>query len=633
MLGLKMIPYLVIFRVSHFKPHLVDALIRVWPNEWSYLIVPDGVDEYVSMFFNYPFLSCCQVFQKERIKSFLLETTKKTEAIIIYSDDGAIALPQFDELSVLLKRSNSIGVFHPGSLRYDKKKLYSQDDYDTPDNYLCGAFIPTIYLDKFIDVIIDFNDRWLGHAVALQAIQHNISIYAMRQQRSILPNPIQISGLHVSKNRILAKNFLMSFNDVLSSTLYSPQTVIDLMSSNEPLSNFSSEEKTIIDDYLSDVTNSILSMSSFSQLSSLPYMRSFEDKNVVIFKVDCIGDVISTSPFYEAILNSNAKNVYLVTTEAMRSIFEKDNRYKKIIYLPTPHKSTRFTNLHESTLLEDLNVLREMLPPCDVALFPRYCIDTNLSRFLAVLLGIHIRIGFRSEPFAHRFNLLYDQMLTDCLTPPHEVHETERMLWFIDQLSLDSRKFNKLAINGFISYKEKYHQFVIGLGAASPDRRWSSKKYAELINRLSLEFPKHKFILLGAGDVVDDATYISENTEAVNLVGELSLYDATKVISESELYIGNDSGLMHIAAAVRTPVVEISKHPVHGYIWHANSPKRFGPWGVDFISIQPKKGLDNCQDACHEKIAHCINQISVDSVIQKILPFHALTTNERSEGE
>ena len=624
---------LVVFRFSHFKPHLVYALIKSWPTEWSYLIVPDGLDEYVSMFLNYQFDSCCQVLSKENSKVALSKITKEISAVIVYSDDGAIALPQLEELKFLLKKSNSIGIFHPGSLRYDKKKLYSQEDYDTPDNYLCGAFIPKIYIDRFVDVIVDFNDRWLGHAASLQAINHNMYIYIMRQQSSILPNPMQISGLHVSQNRKLAKKLIMNFEGMLSSILYTPQGVLDIISSKEPSFNFSSEEKNIIDGYLSEVTNSILSISSFSQILSQPSVRNLDDKNVVVFKVDCIGDVISTSPFYEAVLNSNAKNVFLVTTEAMRSIFERDTRYAKIIYLPTSHKSTRFTNFHESTLSEDLNLLSDELPQCDAALFPRYCIDTNACRSLAILLNIPIRIGFRSEPFSHRFNLLYDQMLTDCLTPPHEVHETERMLWFIDQLALNSSKYNKLTINAFSSEVERLPQLIIGLGAASPDRRWSSKKYADLINQLSINFPDYKIILLGAVDVIDDALYISAHTKAVNLVGDLSLYEATKIISESELYIGNDSGLMHIAAAVRTPVVEISKHPAHGYIWHANSPKRFGPWGVSFISIQPNKGLDNCQDACHEKIAHCINQISVDSVIQKILPFHALIANEINKGE
>ncbi|MGL6529730.1 glycosyltransferase family 9 protein [Aeromonas hydrophila] len=613
--------YLIILNCSYNKPHVIDQLLSTWPREWDYWITPTGLESYISDFLYHEFNTGCQVCSIDNLSRDLLIAAESYDFIIVCSDDGAIVLPQDSELEALSNMPNTIGIFHPGSIRYDKRKLYSIDDYDTPDNYLASAIIPGRFANFYIESIVESNNRWLAHLVALQAIEGSMQIYVMRQQKSVFPNPWQISGIHVSKNRILVAYLFEKFEQMLSKMISSPQPLLNMINSYKISGNLSLEQKDEIDSYLSIMTAMILNMGNFSQVIPAPIIRDLRGKNVVIFKVECIGDVITTTPFFESVLSSGARNVFLVTTEAMRSIFEHDDRYSGIVYLPTEHKRSRFNHEHGHVLAEDLDRIKNNLPNCDIALFPRYCIDTNVSRFLAVLLNIPVRIGFQSEPFCHRYNLLYDQMLTDCLSPPFEVHETARMLWFIEQLGLESKKFSCLKLPFVKQNASRQQRFVIGLGAASPDRRWPKESYSKLINKLSHYYPTYEFLLLGGKDVVDDAIYVEETTNSINLVGSLSLFESAKIISESELYIGNDSGLMHISAAAKTPVVEISKHPIGGYIWHANSPKRFGPWGVPFISIQPEYGLDSCSDCCQASDVHCIGLINVDSVIRKVLTF------------
>lgn len=615
---------LVILNCSYNQPHVIEQLLSTWPYEWDYWITPTGQEDYITDFFCHEFKVGCKVCYIENLRNKLLIAADSYDFIVVSSDDGAIVLPQECELEALTDMPSTIGVFHLGSMRYDKRKLYSIEDYDTPDNYLSGAVIPRQLIHFYVEYIVASNNRWLAHLVALQAIKNSMRTYIMRQQKSVFPNPWQISGIHVSKNRILVAYLFEKFGGMLSKMISDPQPLLNSIMDCNVSSNFSQEQKNEIDNYLSIMTSVILNLGHFSQALPEPVMRDLRGKNVVIFKVECIGDVITTTPFFEAVLSSGAKNVFLVTTEAMRSIFEHDDRYAAVIYLPTKHKRSRFNHEHGQVLAEDLSRIKNYLPKCDVALFPRYCIDTNVSRFLAVLINIPIRIGFQSEPLCHRYNLLYDQMLTDCLSPPFEVHETARMLWFMEQLGLESKKYSCLKLPLVAQDASRYQRFVIGLGAASPDRRWPKECYSNLINELRYHYPMYEFVLLGGIDVIDDAVYIEMTTKAINMVGNLSLHASAKVIAESELYIGNDSGLMHIAAAAKTPVVEISKHPASGYIWHANSPKRFGPWGVPFISIQPTYGLDGCSDCCQANDVHCISLISVDSVIRKILPFYEL---------
>ncbi|MFQ2203374.1 glycosyltransferase family 9 protein [Aeromonas hydrophila] len=612
---------LVVLKCSKYDPLIVEQLFKSWPEEWLYWIVPDGNKDYIEQYSNYIFSSAFSILTLGELENNLSSIPEGCSYVMVYSDDGAIVLPQQREIDQVISSRYSISVFHLGSLRYDKRELYSPSEYDTPDNYLCGALISRDIVESFSDVIVTFNNRWLAHALCLKAIDLNIDFYVMRQFYSAFPNPSQISGAYVSLSRKLSIRLLQYFSSTLNSLFKNPVFLLDMMTSCAD-GEFSLDDKHIIDHYLSSLTNIILSRGVFSQLLPQPVVRDLKNKDVVIFKVECIGDVITTMPFYEAILNSDARNVYLITTESMRSIFEKDSRYADIIYLPTSHKRTRFSNEHMEVLVRDLAFVKEKLPPCDIALFPRYCIDTSICRFLSILLNIKVRIGFQSEPFAHKFNLLYDQMLTDSLAPPYEVHETERMLWFVEQLGLKSPE--RLNIPHLIKAAcNRKSQFVIGLGAASLDRRWPKEYYVELINKLATYYPNHSFILLGGEDVSEDAKYVEAHTVSINSVGALSLFMSAEVISCSELYIGNDSGLMHISAVVDTPVVEISKHPAAGYIWHANSPKRFGPWGVKFISVQPTVGLNDCIDACIASDVHCISQVKVDAVLRACISIYS----------
>ena len=77
-------------------------------------------------------------------------------------------------------------------------------------------------------------------------------------------------------------------------------------------------------------------------------------------------------------------------------------------------------------------------------------------------------------------------------------------------------------------------------------------------------------VLLGSGNGLADARALMKNgrfanLKLVSLVGELSLRDAKRVIANSELYVGADGGLMHVAHATPTPSVTLfaADEPAH----------------------------------------------------------------------
>jgi ADP-heptose:LPS heptosyltransferase len=86
------------------------------------------------------------------------------------------------------------------------------------------------------------------------------------------------------------------------------------------------------------------------------------------------------------------------------------------------------------------------------------------------------------------------------------------------------------------------------------------------------------------------------------------------MLTPRDLYVGNDTGTMHLAAAAGCSCVEISPHPMDGDPGVGTSPVRFAPHGVPAIVLRPSTGLGACNRQCTAGGPHCIDVITVDDV-------------------
>jgi len=88
--------------------------------------------------------------------------------------------------------------------------------------------------------------------------------------------------------------------------------------------------------------------------------------------------------------------------------------------------------------------------------------------------------------------------------------------------------------------------------------RWQIENFSKVIDEIELKIPS-KFIITGSNDESSLAKKLVQinNTNVINLVGKLSLKELGAVIKVCELYIANDSGPMHIAAILGTPLIAI----------------------------------------------------------------------------
>jgi ADP-heptose:LPS heptosyltransferase len=90
-------------------------------------------------------------------------------------------------------------------------------------------------------------------------------------------------------------------------------------------------------------------------------------------------------------------------------------------------------------------------------------------------------------------------------------------------------------------------------------------------------------------------------------------------LEQYDLFVGNDSGTAHLAAAMDCPTLVISRHPRAGDPNHANSPARFAPRCSRYRVLQPAHGEGDCTNACRLSKPHCIELVTAETAADSAL--------------
>jgi len=151
---------------------------------------------------------------------------------------------------------------------------------------------------------------------------------------------------------------------------------------------------------------------------------------------------------------------------------------------------------------------------------------------------------------------------------------------------------------------------VIHAGASREYQRWPLRNFVELANRLA-ETQAVRWVVQG------DETGLSD---AVERVKTTSLDDLVRVIGGAKLFVGNNSGPMHIASACGTPGVVLigPSSPRWDPVWHR---ERFDLLREPRLSCQPCDSATKPANRCLNTQAPmaCLNRWSVDGVHERVI--------------
>jgi heptosyltransferase I len=346
---------------------------------------------------------------------------------------------------------------------------------------------------------------------------------------------------------------------------------------------------------------------------------NLDKKRILIIKPSSLGDIVHTLPVAHA-LKRIYPNCYLgwIVQDTFRGILDDDPAVDQVIAINIPSTSdpsASWKTVLEATwaTVETIAVLRRKFSerPFEVIL------DFHASLRSGIMGMVNpggFRIGFSD---AKELNTYFQKRLV-VVQPAHQhaVDKNIAMADFIDcavrpedfHVSVDSRTV--------LQVKELIGKWGIVDGDkivyANPVARWETKLWTQqawaecadgLIHNLGV-----KLIFSGSKG---DSGYISGiidkmRNDCVMAAGKLTLPQAVALIKESDLYLGVDSGPMHIAAFVGTPVVAV---------FGPTDPRKVGPYGPGHrvVSLNDLTCLGCRRRSCSHR--SCLEKLEASTVI------------------
>ncbi|MGO8838635.1 MAG: lipopolysaccharide heptosyltransferase II [Limisphaerales bacterium] len=149
-------------------------------------------------------------------------------------------------------------------------------------------------------------------------------------------------------------------------------------------------------------------------------------------------------------------------------------------------------------------------------------------------------------------------------------------------------------------------------GARWENKRWPAEHFAGLIRSLAQTFPDVRFAILGAAEdrPLGETVARAEPPHCLNLCGQTSLPEMIEWLRRCRLMVTNDTGPMHVAAALGKPLVAL---------FGPTEPHRTGPYGrlEDALRIDLPCAPCLKSHCTYEKPEECLKAISPETVFER----------------
>jgi heptosyltransferase-3 len=162
---------------------------------------------------------------------------------------------------------------------------------------------------------------------------------------------------------------------------------------------------------------------------------------------------------------------------------------------------------------------------------------------------------------------------------------------------------------------------AISLGTKVQANEWGPERWQQMLERVATLYPEYGLVVTGAPVDTEVSDFVAagwwkgaasvQGGPAINLCGQTNPRESAAVFARAAVFIGHDSGPMHLAAAVQTPCVAIFSA--------RGKPRMWFPYGRQHRVVYHRVECWGCNlDTCIVEQKRCIYSITVDEVIAKV---------------
>lgn len=359
--------------------------------------------------------------------------------------------------------------------------------------------------------------------------------------------------------------------------------------------------------FLDGLQGFVLSIySGFSEF--IKYSKMYEAKNtagnnsILLKAPNWIGDAVMMTMFLKEAKRLYKKVIVVVTSPGVRAILENNSYIDNIIVYDRKNLS--------STLNATATLKKEHI---DVGV----SFSPSISSYIFLMLaGVKLRVGYDADFGELLLHKTYKQDKTH--KREHITQEYSKIMYLVN--SAFDFSFSKQNLIGKSVNKTKHTKLsnknilIAPFAIFGPSKMWPLEYYSELIRIILLKNINTTITITG---IEQDKSFllpraITENKRFFDLRGD-DLAKVIPTITNYDLFIGNDSGIMHIADAFEVPVI---------VIYGSTAPYWGGP--IASKATQFYQGLD-CQP-CFEKTCkllhyNCLKNIKPLKVYEKVCTY------------
>lgn len=271
-------------------------------------------------------------------------------------------------------------------------------------------------------------------------------------------------------------------------------------------------------------------------------------RRILIFKLCCIGDIVMMTPSINALRKKfpDAK-ITIVVNSWVKDITSYLRNVDRVIISDALYEKSTIGKINGA-----FGLIRELRKHSfDMVLLGH---RNNVFGLITMLSGIKYRLGFCGTKF-----------LNFCEKFREDIHESERYLSILKSIGIDEticipelkRKFTReeiLSKTGLDPQKKVIGIFPFGginPGTDMNIKRWELEKFLELVKRFGVEHKDVSILLFEGSEKSEKIAdkHFGDNVKVMKI--------GTDLISSCDVMLCNDTGAMHIAAAIGIPTLTI----------------------------------------------------------------------------
>ena len=322
-------------------------------------------------------------------------------------------------------------------------------------------------------------------------------------------------------------------------------------------------------------------------------------KNILIVRLDVIGDMILTSGFIREVrANFPQAKITLVVSPLVYPIVELCPYVDEILIF--------YIKKFDRNLIRMLEKIaafcRENLwqKKFSLAFSPQWGSDNLPGLLMCWLSGAAERVGYGTNPYESWLGKppknvaeLDNFLLTkNIVTPRSVISEVQHSFYLLEAVGLTVNQTHMELFFGAEDLQRadellkklpaSCKKVLLGIGAGLPTRKYPVEKFLVALKKLVKK--NLVFVIVGGKAELNDANFIEKNLpkkKVLNLVGKTTLRETEAVISQMDFYLGNATGIMHMAAASKIPVLSIyrgAKDKENYLPGIFSESQRFPPW-------------------------------------------------------